>query len=72
MTAAEEYLFKAAQLSALAEDETNPTLSAGFRQLAEECLRLAEQMDRKLKPDVVAISELATSRLVSGTGRRSV
>jgi hypothetical protein len=46
MTPAEEYLFKAAQLSALAEDEANSTLGSGFRQLAEQCLRLADQLDR--------------------------
>jgi hypothetical protein len=46
MTLSQEYLFKAAELSALAEDEANPTLKSGFRQLAERCLELAEQLDR--------------------------
>jgi hypothetical protein len=53
MTLAEEYLFKAAQLSALADDEANPTLSSGFRQLAERCLLFAEQLDRDSQADVV-------------------
>ena len=46
MTLSEEYLFKAAELSALAEEELNPQLRSGFRQLAERCLSLAEQLDR--------------------------
>jgi hypothetical protein len=53
VTRAEEYIFKAAELSALAEDEVNPTLSSGFRQLAEGCLRVAEQLDRDSETDVV-------------------
>ena len=52
MTLSEEYLFKAAELSALAEDEVNSTLSSGFRQLAELCLQLAEQLDRDSQADV--------------------
>jgi hypothetical protein len=52
MTRAEEYLFKAAELSALAEDEANPTLSSGFRQLAECCLQLAEQLDQDSETNV--------------------
>ena len=53
MTLLEEYLFKAAQLSALAEDEGNPTLRSGFRQLAERCLLQAEQLDRDYQAGVV-------------------
>ncbi len=52
MTREEEYLFKAAELSALAEEEANPTLRSGFRQLAELCLQLAEQLDRDSQTDV--------------------
>ena len=52
MTRAEEYLFKAAELSALAEDEANPTLSSGFRQLAERCLKLAEKLEQDSQTDV--------------------
>jgi hypothetical protein len=46
MTRAEEYLFKAAELSVLAEEETDATLSSGFRQLSDDCIRLAEQLER--------------------------
>jgi hypothetical protein len=49
MTLEEEYLFKAAQLSALAEDEANPSLRLGFKQLAEHCLRQAVQLDKTTK-----------------------
>ena len=47
MTRAEEYLFKAAELSALAEEEVDPALRSRFRQCAERCLQLAEQLDRE-------------------------
>ena len=53
MTLLEEYLFKAAQLSALAEDEGNPKLRSGFRQLAERCLLQAEKLDRDYETGVV-------------------
>ena len=52
MTLEEEYLFKAAQLSALAEDEANPSLRLGFRQLAKHCLRQAAQLDRDYQTGV--------------------
>ena len=62
MTPAEEYLFKAAQMSALAEDEANPTLRSGFRQLAEQCLRQADQLDRD---SVTAVGQAQNLRPVS-------
>lgn len=49
MTRSQEYLFKAAQLSALAEEETNSALKNGYRQLAENCLHMAEQSDRNMR-----------------------
>jgi hypothetical protein len=61
MTLAEEYLFKAAQLSALAEDEANPTLRSGFRQLAEQCLRRADQLDQDCTTDKVRCKETRSS-----------
>ena len=63
MTRAEEYLFKAAGLSALAEDEANPTLSSGFRQLAELCLQFAEQLDRDSQADVKSTFPIGLSYL---------
>jgi hypothetical protein len=51
MTRAEEYMFKAAELVALAEEELNPKLKSGFQSLAERCMRLAEELDDDSNPD---------------------
>ena len=64
MTRKEEYIFKAAGLSALADDEANPTLSSGFRQLAERCLKLAEKLEQDSQTDVVG--DVHISRAVNG------
>lgn len=63
MTLAEEYLFKAAELSTLADEEVNPALKSGFQQLAEHCLQLAEQLNRDSQTDVKSIFPSALSYL---------
>ena len=56
MTPAEEYLFKAAQLNALAEDEANTELKLRFRNLASVCFRLADMLDRSARTEVKFLS----------------
>jgi hypothetical protein len=49
MTARDEYLLKAAELSAKAQIETNPADKIEFENLARAYLRLADQAERNNK-----------------------
>lgn len=51
MTPADEYVFKAAQLSALAEEEINSELRSELRKLAETCFRLADRLHRRIETE---------------------
>jgi hypothetical protein len=46
MTLQEQYLFKAAELSEVAENTDNRALKNGFEQLAKSYLQMAEQAER--------------------------
>ncbi len=46
MTLQEQYLFKAAELSEVAENTDNPALKNGFQQLVKSYLQMAEQAER--------------------------
>ena len=46
MTLQEQYLFKAAELSEVAEHIDNGALKNGFEQLAKSYLHMAEQVER--------------------------
>jgi len=46
MTLQQQYLFKAAELSEVAENIDNAALKNGFEQLAKSYLQMAEQAER--------------------------
>ncbi|HET7805485.1 MAG TPA: hypothetical protein VFL53_14675 [Pseudolabrys sp.] len=46
MSSRDEYLLRAAELSARAQIETDPADKVEFENLARSCLRLAEQAER--------------------------
>jgi hypothetical protein len=56
MTRAEEYMFKAAELVALAQEELDPKLKSGFQSLADRCMRLAAELDEDSNSDRPASS----------------
>jgi len=59
MTIQEQYLFKAAELSEVAENIDNVALKNGFEQFAKSYIRIAEQAERNRR--------VSMNKLVSGT-----
>jgi len=59
MTLQEQYLFKAAELSEVAENTDNRALKNGFEQLSKSYLQMAEQAERNKR--------LSMNKLISVT-----
>jgi hypothetical protein len=62
MTARDEYLLKAAELSAMAQAETDRADKVEFENLARAYLRLAEQAERNSQADIVSETPLKKDR----------
>ena len=62
MTARDEYLLKAAELSAMAKAETDRADKVEFENLARAYLRLAEQAERNSQADIVSETPLKKDR----------